>query len=82
MHATIKTDIDPSNVVNIHNLATDVVYRYKEYLFCEISGGGVIVVDTECQNRVTVYADVDELANQLDITVGEPTNLTLAITIG
>lgn len=81
MHAVIKSDIDPSNVVSIHNLASNVVYRYKEYLFCEISNGGVIVIDTECQNRVSVYASVDELDENLDITVGEPTNLTIAITL-
>lgn len=81
MRAIVSKDIDPSNVVSIHNLACDVVYRYKEYLFCECSSGGFIVIDTDANNNVTIFADADDLNHQLDITVGEPTNLTLAITL-
>lgn len=83
MRAIISKDIDPSNVVSIHNLASDVVYRFKEYLFCELQGGGVILIDTDphMNNSVTVLEDVSELTHQHDITVGEPTNLKLTITV-
>lgn len=81
MQAVIKTKVDSTRLVSVYDLTPSVVYRWKEYLFSESGGNGVIVIDTDMGNQITFLTDPQELEHDLDITQGEPTDIKLNIVL-